>query len=87
MKQNQHTSTQATDAQWDRAIELTLRRLVYGAGAGLALGLIFTRSSAGRGRAMSFGLGMGVGSAYTDASREFGGVVPPLPSVLQPTPK
>jgi len=44
MKQNQHTSTQATDAQWDRAIELTLRRLVYGAGAGLALGLIFTRT-------------------------------------------
>ena len=28
-----------------------------------------------------------MGSAYTDASREFGGVVPPLPSVLQPTPK
>mmetsp|Transcript_39184 Transcript_39184/g.97068 ORF Transcript_39184/g.97068 Transcript_39184/m.97068 type:complete len:83 (+) Transcript_39184:42-290(+) len=59
------------DAKWEAAIDLTLRRLVYGSLAGGAAGLMLFRGAGTRSASLAFGAGAALGSAYTDCSRQF----------------
>lgn len=66
------------DRNWDRCIDLTLRRVTYGvlfAGVG---SLILLRGNGVRAAATGIGAGFGAGSAYTDCQRQFKGEVPPV---------
>ncbi|KAG0617231.1 hypothetical protein M758_5G175100 [Ceratodon purpureus] len=58
---------------WDAAIDITLRRLVYGSVSGAASALLLFRSPTTRWAAVAFGAGAGVGSAFTDSSELFRG--------------
>ncbi|XP_024378821.1 MICOS complex subunit MIC10 isoform X1 [Physcomitrium patens] len=59
------------DKNWDAAIDLTLRRFVYGSLSGAASALLLFRSPTTRWAAVAFGAGAGIGSAFTDSSRLF----------------
>lgn len=58
------------DAQWDRCLDLAVRRGVYGALAGLGAGLILFRGGAWRTAAVSLALGGALGSAWADCQRD-----------------
>ena len=60
---------------WDAAIDLTLRRFVYGSLSGAAAALLLFRSPTTRWAAVAFGAGSGLGSAYTDSSQLFRGAL------------
>jgi inner membrane organizing system protein 1 len=53
---------------WDAAIDITLRRLVYGSVTGAASALLLFRNPTTRWAAVAFGAGAGIGSAFTDSS-------------------
>mmetsp|Transcript_11605 Transcript_11605/g.34869 ORF Transcript_11605/g.34869 Transcript_11605/m.34869 type:complete len:80 (-) Transcript_11605:570-809(-) len=57
------------DEHWDRAIDLTVRRAVYGTLAGGIAAVLLARAPASRAAVISFGAGIGVGSAYSDSQR------------------
>lgn len=57
--------------QWDQAIDLTVRRVVYGALAGGAAAVLLARSPSARAAAVAFGVGTGVGTAYSDSQTMF----------------
>eukprot|EP00793_Prasinoderma_coloniale_P004111 PRCOL_00006286-RA len=59
------------DAKWDKAIDITMRRLFYGGLSGAAAGAVFSGSTTGRVAAMAFGAGCGVGSAYAECADDF----------------
>mmetsp|Transcript_9993 Transcript_9993/g.35502 ORF Transcript_9993/g.35502 Transcript_9993/m.35502 type:complete len:88 (+) Transcript_9993:53-316(+) len=73
------------DEKWDRTIDLLLRRSVYGGLAGATAALLLFRKATSRAAVAAFGMGTGFGSAYTDASRQFSGTVPELPSAMDPS--
>lgn len=60
--------------KWDAAMDITLRRLVYGSLAGAASALLLFRSPTTRWAALAFGAGAGVGSAVTDSSELYRGL-------------
>lgn len=60
--------------KWDAALDITLRRLVYGSLAGTASALLLFRSPTTRWAAVAFGAGAGVGSAFTDSSELYRGL-------------
>eukprot|EP00898_Chlorokybus_atmophyticus_P000783 jgi/Chlat1/1705/Chrsp127S01960 len=70
----------AVDEQWDKCIDLTLRRTVYGSLAGGLAALLLFRRASTRAAVLAFGAGTGIGSAYTDCNREFRTALPTLPS-------
>lgn len=55
------------DEHWDRFIDLTVRRGVYGVLAGGAAAVLLARGPSARAAAVAFGAGVGVGSAYTES--------------------
>ncbi len=59
------------DAKWEAAIDVSLRRIVYGAIGGTTLAMLMCRGSTARTAVAAFGIGIGVGSAYEDASKLF----------------
>lgn len=59
---------------WDAAIDITLRRLVYGSLSGATSGLLLFRNPTTRWAAVAFGAGAGVGSAFTGSSELFRGL-------------
>ncbi|XP_024375508.1 uncharacterized protein [Physcomitrium patens] len=61
------------EENWDAAIDLTLRRFVYGSLSGAASALLLFRSPSTRWAAVAFGAGAGIGSAFTDSSKLFRG--------------
>lgn len=71
--------------KWDAAMDLTLRRFVYGTLSGAASALLLFRSPTTRWAAVAFGAGAGVGSAFTDSSQLFRGLfVSNLSSLSKP---
>ncbi|CAL6270218.1 unnamed protein product [Bathycoccus prasinos] len=64
------------DAKWEAAIDVSLRRIVYGAIGGTTLAMLMCRGTTARTAVAAFGIGIGVGSAYEDASKLFN--LPPL---------
>lgn len=56
---------------WDAAMDLTLRRFVYGSLSGAASALLLFRSPTTRWAAVAFGAGAGIGSACTDSFKLF----------------
>ena len=59
------------DAKWEAAIDVSLRRVVYGAIGGTTMALLMCRGTTARAAVSAFGVGVGVGSAYGDASKIF----------------
>ena len=59
------------DAKWEAAIDVSLRRIVYGAIGGTTLAMLMCRGTTARTAVAAFGIGIGVGSAYEDASKLF----------------
>jgi len=73
--------------KWDAAMDITLRRFVYGSLGGAASALVLFRSPTTRWVAVAFGAGAGVGSAFTDSSELFRGLfVANLSSLSSPKP-
>ncbi|GBF90855.1 hypothetical protein Rsub_03709 [Raphidocelis subcapitata] len=64
------------DEKWDRLIDLSLRRVVYGTLAGGVAALVLLRGPCARGVLTSFGAGCGAGSAWTACSKDFAGLLP-----------
>lgn len=58
------------DEKWDRLIDTTLRRVVYGAAAGTLGALALCRGPVSRTFAVAFGAGWGAGSAWTTCSKD-----------------
>ncbi|KAK9811027.1 hypothetical protein WJX73_007573 [Symbiochloris irregularis] len=67
------------DEKWDHAIDIGLRRVVYGTLAGGAAALLLFRGAPARAAAIAFGSGAGAGSAYTDSQKELQKVLPGPP--------
>jgi inner membrane organizing system protein 1 len=59
------------DAKWEAAIDVTLRRVVYGCIGGTTMALLMCRGTTARAAVSAFGVGVGVGSAYEDAAKLF----------------
>ncbi|KAI7837285.1 hypothetical protein COHA_008899 [Chlorella ohadii] len=53
-----------TDAKWDAALDLVLRRAMYGTLAGGAAALLLLRAPTARATALGIGCGFGLGSAW-----------------------
>lgn len=64
------------DEKWDRLIDLSLRRVVYGTLAGGLAALTLLRGPSTRAAAIAFGAGCGAGSAWTTCSKDFAGLIP-----------
>lgn len=60
----------AFDEKWDRLIDTSLRRLVYGTLAGGVVALSLLRGPMTRTAAVAFGAGWGAGSAWTTCSKD-----------------
>lgn len=78
--------------KWDAAMDITMRRFVYGSLSGAASALLLFRSPTTRWAAVAFGAGAGVGSAFTDSSELFRGLFvsnfpSPKPVADAPKPK
>jgi hypothetical protein len=58
------------DEKWDRLVDVTLRRVVYGTLIGGAAALTLLRGGGARGAAVAFGAGWGAGSAWTTCSKD-----------------
>jgi hypothetical protein len=63
----------AFDEKWDRLIDTSLRRIVYGTLAGGAASLALLRGPTVRWVAVAFGAGWGAGSAWTTCSKDVSG--------------
>ena len=59
------------DAKWEAAIDVTLRRVVYGCIGGTTMAFLMCRGTTARAAVSAFGAGVGVGSAYEDAAKLF----------------
>eukprot|EP00884_Botryococcus_braunii_P007224 jgi/Botrbrau1/16502/Bobra.0142s0096.1 len=59
------------DPRWDRAIDVTLRRIFYGSLGGAIVAFTLFRSPAGRFGTVMFGAGFGAGAAYVEAQELF----------------
>ncbi|KIY94815.1 hypothetical protein MNEG_13147 [Monoraphidium neglectum] len=66
----------AFDEKWDRLIDTSLRRVVYGTLAGGAVALLLLRGPLTRTASIAFGAGCGAGSAWTACSKDFAGLIP-----------
>ncbi|KAI8463118.1 MAG: hypothetical protein J3K34DRAFT_445137 [Monoraphidium minutum] len=66
----------AFDEKWDRLIDTSLRRVVYGTLAGGLAALALLRGPITRTAAIAFGAGCGAGSAWTTCSKDFSSVLP-----------
>lgn len=58
----------------DAAMDVTMRRFVYGTLSGGASALLLFRSPTTRWAAVAFGAGAGLGSAFTDSSELLRGI-------------
>jgi inner membrane organizing system protein 1 len=58
--------------KYDKCIDLTLRRSMYGALAGVAFGVLLFRRPTTRCASMAFGVGVGLGSAHAECSQILG---------------
>ena len=58
------------DEKWDRLIDTSLRRVVYGTLAGSLVALSLLRGPMTRTAAIAFGAGCGAGSAWTTCSKD-----------------
>jgi hypothetical protein len=67
---NPRTTACAPLLQWDRLIDVMLRRTVYGTLAGSALALVVFRGPATRAAALAFGAGWGAGSAWQACAKD-----------------
>jgi inner membrane organizing system protein 1 len=59
-------------AKYDKCIDLTLRRFMYGALAGVAFGVLLFRRPTTRCASIAFGVGAGLGSAHAECSQILG---------------
>lgn len=64
------------DAKWDKFIDLSLRRVVYGSLVGGAVAVLLLRGPQTRTAAIAFGAGFGAGSAYQSCSSDFQDLIP-----------
>jgi hypothetical protein len=60
----------AFDEKWDRLVDVSLRRVVYGTLAGGLAALVLLRGPCVRGVVTAFGAGCGAGSAWTSCSQD-----------------
>lgn len=58
------------DERWERAIDLSVRRSVYGAASGGAAAFLLLKGTCPRIAVMTFGVGLGLGSALTDCRED-----------------
>ena len=58
------------DERWDRLVDTTLRRVVYGGLAGAAVAVALCRGPVSRTFAVAWGAGWGAGSAWTTCSQD-----------------
>jgi len=61
------------DEKWDKFIDLTLRRVVYGTLAGTLAAAAVFRGPTSRVVSIAFGAGFGAGSAWQACSKDFEG--------------
>lgn len=66
------------DAKYEKLVDTTIRRTIYGAGVAGVLSLLILRGPQTRGVLTSFGAGIGFGSAWQKCSEEFNDLVPEL---------
>lgn len=59
------------DEKWDAALDVTLRRVVYGSMAGGLAALVLFRSGSARAAVTAFGAGFGAGSSYNENQAMF----------------
>lgn len=64
------------DDKWDKFIDLSLRRTVYGTLAGALVAAMIFRGPCTRGAAIAYGAGFGGGSAWQVCSKDFEGFLP-----------
>jgi inner membrane organizing system protein 1 len=69
--QKRRPSELQLDAKWEAAIDVTLRRVVYGCIGGTTMAFLMCRGTTARAAVSAFGAGVGVGSAYEDAAKLF----------------
>lgn len=72
--------------RWDRFLDLTLRRGVYGTLAGALVAGFMLRSPYTRTAAVAFGAGAGLGSAWQAAANEVGAAAARVRSLVAPVP-
>lgn len=60
------------EEQYDKCMDLSLRRFLFGSLVGLASALLMFRSPTKRWASIAFGAGVGCGSAYADSMRILG---------------
>lgn len=60
----------AFEEKWDRLVDVSLRRVVYGTLAGSLAALVLFRGPSTRAAAIAFGAGCGAGSAWTTCSKD-----------------
>jgi len=70
-KRERRPSELQLDAKWEAAIDVTLRRVVYGCIGGTTMAFLMCRGTTARAAVSAFGAGVGVGSAYEDAAKLF----------------
>jgi len=58
------------DQKWDKVIDLSLRRVVYGSLAAGITSLVLFRGASTRAAITGIGAGFGAGSAWADSQRE-----------------
>lgn len=69
--ENTMNSHSYIDEKWDAALDLTLRRVVYGSMAGGLAALVLFRSGSARAAVTAFGAGFGAGSSYNENQAMF----------------
>mmetsp|Transcript_7950 Transcript_7950/g.15468 ORF Transcript_7950/g.15468 Transcript_7950/m.15468 type:complete len:82 (-) Transcript_7950:329-574(-) len=66
------------DAKWDKLIDLSIRRGIYGAGIAGLSSLVLLCGPTSRVAVTALGAGIGLGSAWQQCSNEFQSLVPDL---------
>ncbi|KAF6252212.1 hypothetical protein COO60DRAFT_1554375, partial [Scenedesmus sp. NREL 46B-D3] len=70
---SEHPKELFADEKWDRLIDLSLRRTVYGVLGGSLVALALFRGPSTRAASVAFGAGFGAGSAWQACAKDFQG--------------